>query len=184
MDENGTTGTPQLGDILNGLMSNPEMMAKIGEVLKSMPQNAPDSAGEPPPEPAETPDLKDGDDASSAAPAAFLSPEMMKMLPNVLSMLGPMLAPQKPDNNSDTAKETAAGPKPSIAAGASPQHKAAENRAKLLHALKPYLSPHRGEAIEQILSITQITDLLSDSGMLSPKGKENTGAESEEHTGK
>ena len=123
MDEQSTAaqsgGSDGFSSILNGILSNPEMMAMISSMagkLKS--ENAPAES--------------DTVEASEAAPAS--APER---LPEAISALAPLLS------------------------GEGVKHSKRDNdRACLLRALKPYLSPGRSEAIDYIIKFSSIADLL------------------------
>lgn len=124
MDEQSTAAQSGSSDgfssILNGILSNPEMMAMISSMagkLKS--ENAPAES-----EAAEA--------SEAAAPAS--APER---LPEAISALAPLLS------------------------GEGVKHSKRDNdRACLLRALKPYLSPGRSEAIDYIIKFSSIADLL------------------------
>lgn len=124
MDEQSTAaqsgGSDGFSSILNGILSNPEMMAMISSMagkLKS--ENAPAES-----EAAEA--------SEAAAPAS--APER---LPEAISALAPLLS------------------------GEGIKHSKRDNdRACLLRALKPYLSPGRSEAIDYIIKFSSIADLL------------------------
>ena len=124
MDEQSTAaqsgGSDGFSSILNGILSNPEMMAMISSMagkLKS--ENAPAES-----EAAEA--------SEAAAPAS--APER---LPEAISALAPLLS------------------------GEGVKHSKRDNdRACLLRALKPYLSPGRSEARDYIIKFSSIADLL------------------------
>ena len=124
MDEQSTAaqsgGSDGFSSILNGILSNPEMMAMISSMagkLKS--ENAPAES--------------EAAEASEAATAAS-APER---LPEAISALAPLLS------------------------GEGVKHSKRDNdRACLLRALKPYLSPGRSEAIDYIIKFSSIADLL------------------------
>lgn len=73
---------------------------------------------------------------AAAAPSGTVPPEVLAKLPEMMAVLGK------------------GGGKPS------PASRDAENRRRLLAALKPYLNPARKDAVESILRVTEITDLL------------------------
>ena len=124
MDEQNTAaqseGSDGFSSILNGILSNPEMMAMISSMagkLKGESAPAESTAAE----------------TREAAPAES-APER---LPETISALAPLLS------------------------GDSVKHSKRDNdRACLLRALKPYLSPGRSEAIDYIIKFSNIADLL------------------------
>ena len=123
MDEQSTAaqsgGSDGFSSILNGILSNPEMMAMISSMagkLKS--ENAPAES--------------EATEVSEASPTS--APER---LPETISALAPLLS------------------------GEGIKHSKRDNdRACLLRALKPYLSPGRSEAIDYIIKFSSIADLL------------------------
>lgn len=125
MDEQSTApqsgGSDGFSSILNGILSNPEMMAMISSMagkLKS--ENAPAES--------------EAAEASETAATATSAPER---LPEAISALAPLLS------------------------GEGVKHSKRDNdRACLLRALKPYLSPGRSEAIDYIIKFSSIADLL------------------------
>lgn len=101
-----------LSSVLDGILSNPEMMAMISSM-----------AGK----------LK-GSQANDAEQSA---PDAPSALPDAVGALAPLL--------SGEARHTS---------------KRESDRACLLRALKPYLSPGRSEAIDYIIKFSSIADLL------------------------
>ena len=81
----------------------------------------------------------------SAVPA--ITPEMMAKLPQMMTALAPLVQSGggSEDKSQDPGKEGAAD---------------AEKRKKLLLALRPYLSEGRRDAVDGILKVTEMTDLL------------------------
>ena len=124
MDEQSTAaqsgGSDGFSSILNGILSNPEMMAMISSMAgKFKSENAPAES--------------EAAEASEAAASAS-APER---LPEAISALAPLLS------------------------GEGVKHSKRDNdRACLLRALKPYLSPGRSEAIDYIIKFSSIADLL------------------------
>ena len=124
MDEQNTATQSESSDgfssILNGILSNPEMMAMISSMAGKL-------KGESAPTESEAADI------SEVAPPAS-TPER---LPETISALAPLLS------------------------GEGIKHSKRDNdRACLLRALKPYLSPGRSEAIDYIIKFSSIADLL------------------------
>lgn len=85
-----------------------------------------------------------------AAPPS-IPPEMLSKLPQMLSALSPLV-------KGGGEKETGAGKSPKSET---------EKRRRLLEALKPYLSDSRREAIDGIMKVTEMTDLMSKLGLSS-----------------
>lgn len=125
-------------DVLSNILSNPEMMEKIRSIAEQLPAGA-------------SSDLK-----KEAAPAvepiapqadglaALLSnPQMLEKLPQMMSVIGPLMGgvgepmgPHSQEKNSETC------------------------RNDLLVALKPFLSPERCRAIDLMLRISKLGNVL------------------------
>ena len=124
MDEQNTATQSESSDgfssILNGILSNPEMMAMISSMAGKL-------KGESAPTESEAATVGEASQPTSA-------PER---LPETISALAPLLS------------------------GEGIKHSKRDNdRACLLRALKPYLSPGRSEAIDYIIKFSSIADLL------------------------
>lgn len=124
MDEQSTAaqsgGSDGFSSILNGILSNPEMMAMISSMAGKLKNE-------------NTPAESEAAEASETA-ASTSAPER---LPEAISALAPLLS------------------------GEGVKHSKRDNdRACLLRALKPYLSPGRSEAIDYIIKFSSIADLL------------------------
>lgn len=83
-----------------------------------------------------------------------ITPEMMQKLPQMMSALAPLMG--------DAGKEKSSG-------GSAKDGHEGEKRKRLLAALRPYLSDGRRDAVDQILKVTEMTDLLGTLGDM--KGK-------------
>ena len=83
-----------------------------------------------------------------------ITPEMMQKLPQMMSALAPLVG--------GAGKEKSSG-------GSAKEGHEGEKRKRLLAALRPYLSDGRRDAVDQILKVTEMTDLLGTLGDM--KGK-------------
>ena len=83
-----------------------------------------------------------------------ITPEMMQKLPQMMSALAPLVG--------GAGKEKSSG-------GSAKEGREGEKRKRLLAALRPYLSDGRRDAVDQILKVTEMTDLLGTLGDM--KGK-------------
>ena len=133
--------------LLEGLLSNPEMLQRIGSILGSMtaaPVSAETSAS-PSPAPTEQASSKDEPVTPTLAPDGLSSllsnPALLEQLPQMLSVIKPLLASMPPP------KAASSAPAPSSPEGC---------RDNLLHALKPFLSDHRRDAVDTILRISRL----------------------------
>lgn len=90
-----------------------------------------------------------GSPSQQTSAVVSIPPEMMAKLPQMMTALAPLVSSMKEE-------------------GAAPQEKGkeksgaddSEKRKKLLMALRPYLSENRRDALDGILKVTEMTDLL------------------------
>ena len=145
-----TTQAPPLSDLLGGLLANPELMGKIKEIAGSM-QSLPK---DPEPPTASTSAQAQASPTGSIPPsvdglANILSdPALLEKLPTLLAMMKPLLA-TTPQSASHNALSTRADP-----------HNIPLCRDNLLLALKPFLSPERCRAIDSMLRIAKLGEIL------------------------
>lgn len=95
---------------------------------------------------------KDGGEEAKAPAVPSITPEIMQKLPQMMSALAPLIGGSK-GSGTDGKKEQSDN----------------EKRRRLLAALRPYLSDGRRGAVDQILKVTEMTDLLGSLGDI--KGK-------------
>ena len=98
--------------------------------------------------------LREVQGGESEQPPAIptVTPEMMAKLPQMMSALSPLLSGGK--GGGEGRKEDGPG-------GSTGD---AEKRKRLLAALKPYLSSSRRDAVDSILKVTEMTDLMGKMG--------------------
>lgn len=141
-----TSNTP-IAEMLSSVLSNPELLQKIRDTVGTV-SNENSIAKEPPASP---PSTTIAATASSASPpvdglaSILANPEMMAKLPQVMALLSPMLEKSIPTQ----ATPTAALPKSSES-----------HRNELLLALKPFLSPERQNAVDVMLRVSQLGQVL------------------------
>ncbi len=182
-NNNGAGGSGGGGaDLFNALLSNPELISKISNLMSVLNKPgtesapAPGGAAQPPAENrsegAGTPDKKssqpesepasdsDGEnssDISSRLSSLLSNKEFMSKLPDMLSML-------KPSGGSSQPEKSTGGAAPALAlvpGGGGHHHKHDVGRRNaLMIALKPYLSPRRREAIEYIIRMDKLGDIF------------------------
>ncbi|MBQ4043886.1 MAG: hypothetical protein IJD06_07820 [Clostridia bacterium] len=93
--------------------------------------------------------LREVQGGESEQPPAIptVTPEMMAKLPQMMSALAPLVgSAKKADSEKKEEGRTNAAD--------------SEKRKKLLMALRPYLSENRRDAVDGILKMTEMTDLL------------------------
>lgn len=129
--------SPSLSDAINKLMANPEIISTVASALGNMQakgeQEPPIQTSEPnEPQPAVQ---SSGDTHSASAPPDIGA--LMANLAPIMSGLGGTKGQQKVHERRET-----------------------DRREALLCALKPYVSEGRREAIDYIIRISQISDIL------------------------
>ncbi len=92
-----------------------------------------------------------GGESGNAPSTPAVTEDMMQKLPQMMEALRPLV--QGGGTGADGAQSAAD----------------AEKRKKLLSALRPYLNEKRRGAVDQILRVTEVTDLLG--GLEAPKPK-------------
>lgn len=143
------TQAPPLSDLLGGLLSNPELMGKIKEIatsLQSSPKDAEPQAISTSASPQATPA---GAIPSVDGLANILNdPALLEKLPTLLAVMKPLLAttPQPTPHNALSSH--------------SDPHNLPLCRDNLLLALKPFLSPERCQAIDSMLRIAKLGQIL------------------------
>ena len=95
-----------------------------------------------------------GEEEQNSPAMPTITPEMMQKLPQMMSALAPLVG--------GAGKEKSSG-------GSAKEGREGEKRKRLLAALRPYLSDGRRDAVDQILKVTEMTDLLGTLGDM--KGK-------------
>lgn len=87
-----------------------------------------------------------------------ITPEMMAKLPQMMAALSPLVGGMRQEKEKEEKGEK--GEKKPDGDGHKDTKSEAEKRKKLLAALRPYLSDGRREAMDSILKVTEMTDLL------------------------
>lgn len=150
--ESSAPPSADAGALLGKLLSNPDLMrslssilGKSGEGIGAVEQQAPQTSPSPPP--SENPQaMADG------ISRVLSNPEMMAKLPDVMKMLAPMM--QSTQSSQDTAAPASVTPSHG---GGKDRHSC---RNDLLLALKPFLSPERCRAIDMLLGLSRLGDVL------------------------
>ena len=90
--------------------------------------------------------------------AVLSNPELMAKLPQIMTMLRPMMEQQTaapPPQSGNEGAET-----PATASPIAPLKKTTDNRSALLLALKPFLSEDRRNAVDAMLRLSTLGDVL------------------------
>ena len=132
-----------IAQMLRGVLSDPEKMKQLNAVMGALssapPPEAKEAAEEAIPTASSTPDaqpLGGGDGLASL----LSNPNLLQQLPQVLSVMRPLLASMPPPTPAPSKKELGAQ----------------DCRDNLLLALKPFLSPERRDAVDTIIRISRL----------------------------
>ena len=110
------------------------------------PNGAPQETGQSPP------------NGADGLGAVLSNPELMAKLPQIMAMLRPMMEQQTaapPPQSGNEGAET-----PATASPIAPLKKTTDNRSALLLALKPFLSEDRRNAVDAMLRLSTLGDVL------------------------
>ncbi|MBQ9131910.1 MAG: hypothetical protein IJX62_05525 [Clostridia bacterium] len=144
-----TAGTPPLGSTAEQLLSNPDLLRRIGDIVNTVSASSPPTATPPQGQSAATPSVTnfDGSIPMDGLSAILSNPAMLEKLPQMMAMLKPMMASMTPA--------------PAASTGEPRREKSmADCRDDLLCALKPFLSPERCEAVDSIIRIAKLGIVL------------------------
>ena len=133
--------------LLGSLLSNPDLLRNISQMIggsATATEQAPSSSA-----PLQTPN----EGIPEGISRVLSNPEMMAKLPDVMKMLAPMVqGAQSVPTPSATAST------PSSQEKGDRDHRSCRN--DLLIALKPFLSPERCRAIDMLLGLSRLGDVL------------------------
>ena len=134
--------------LLGSLLSNPDLLRNISSMIGKSGEGATEK---PAPQPISSPSVANNDAVTDGISRVLSNPEMMAKLPDVMKMLAPMMqgVQSSPGESSPTS--------------ASLQSEEKDRRGcrnDLLIALKPFLSPERCHAIDMLLGLSRLGDVL------------------------
>ena len=146
--------TAPMAGMLNTLLSNPELLQKIGKMVGAMQASATPSqstAAQPDTPPTSESTAPTATQASASIPtdglASLLSdPSALEKLPQIIAVMKPLLGSLTPSPPAETVKDAKQSPELC--------------RDNLLCALKPFLSPERRDAVDAILRISKLGTIL------------------------
>jgi hypothetical protein len=149
-----THTTAPMAGMLNTLLSNPELLQKIGKIMGAMQTSATPSqemTSQPDTPPKAEPSAPAATQASASIPtdglASLLSdPSALEKLPQIIAVMKPLLGSLTPSPPVETIKDAKQSPELC--------------RDNLLCALKPFLSPERCRAIDMLLGLSRLGDAL------------------------
>lgn len=148
------TNVSGIGDALSSILSNPELMAKISAIAGSPTSGGQDNA---------SPSIADAPPPGNAAPSGIASvlsdAQILSKLPEVMATIAPLLSGSSSESGGqhEPAEQKNDG---AAVASVRTDVPCRAHRTALLCALKPYMSPRRREAIDYIIKIDRIGDLL------------------------
>ncbi|MBR2387210.1 MAG: hypothetical protein IKB02_00415 [Clostridia bacterium] len=131
----GNAVPPNFSEMLDKVLANPEIISTVAAALSK--------GGEEPTaekvENAEKSETLEKVEVSENEPSSHDVAAMMQKLPDVMKLVGPMM---------------------SKGGGKVSSRGAVDKRACLLNAIKPYLNPHRCEAIDYIIRFSELSELI------------------------
>ena len=130
--------------MLSGMLSNPEIMSKLSGVISSLTRHDEKAASN------EHEDAKAASttpDIAEKLSSVLENKELMSALPDVMTALAPMMSSGggKCEGKGDDGSH---------------KKESCDKRTALLLALKPYMSPRRREAIDYIIRINKLGNLI------------------------
>ena len=120
MSEENLSSGSQISQMLDKVLSNPELIATVASALSASASK--ESEAEP---------------KKESVPSFAVPADLGDKLPEIMNMLKPMLGPA----SSGKSRES-------------------DNRACLLNAVKPYVNPHRCEAIDYMIKFSRLAELI------------------------
>lgn len=136
---------------LDALLANPTLLQSVAKLLGGSSAPPPGTADAPSPTAPATPAEESTAALSDGLAQALSDPALMEKLPQMLSLLKPMLESGTQPSNAEAT--------PAIALA--PSARRGQNcRDDLLLALKPFLSKERCEAVDAILRISRLGQVL------------------------
>ncbi|MBE6680154.1 MAG: hypothetical protein E7598_06495 [Ruminococcaceae bacterium] len=96
------------------------------------------------------------------------NPDIAAKLPRIMEALGPVMAEMRSEGGEKTEEDTTDDKSENpigaalAAVNGKGKNRSSARRCTLLKALEPYLSPNRREAMEYIIKVTSLIDLLSE----------------------
>ena len=134
--------------LLGSLLSNPELLRNISSMIGKSGEGATEK---PAPQPISSPSAANNDAVTDGISRVLSNPEMMAKLPDVMKMLAPMM---------QGVQSSPRGSSPTSASFQSEEKDRRGCRNDLLIALKPFLSPERCRAIDMLLGLSRLGDVL------------------------
>ncbi len=132
----GMPSSEAISEAIDKLMSNPEILTNImGALGGSAPKQEKEAVSD---LEEEVPHTAQASTSAAADASPMFSPELLAKLPGIMSALG----------GSGTASAS------------SSKSRALSESEALLCALKPYLSPHRAEAVDKILKLSRLGSII------------------------
>ncbi|MEE0970605.1 MAG: hypothetical protein U0M06_14655 [Clostridia bacterium] len=133
-----------LQNVIGKLMANPDALKNILSVIGSTNQEAAVINNEQDKESEGSENnLENEDESAPVSASVSIPPEILAKLPGIISALGGIGGTSDQEKGKGQAKK-----------------KGCSEREALLCALKPYLSPHRAKALDKIIQLSRLGDIL------------------------
>ena len=150
--ESSAPPSADVGALLGKLLSNPDLMRNLSSILGKSGEGTEVAEQQVPQSPPSQPPLENPQAMADGISRVLSNPEMMAKLPDVMKMLAPMM------------QQTQSSQSASVPASATPSHGVGKDRHgcrnDLLLALKPFLSPERCRAVDMLLGLSRLGDVL------------------------
>lgn len=137
------------GALLGTLLSNPDLIRNISSILGKPGGGATEETSTPP---TNSQPLGNNEAVADGISSVLSNPEMMAKLPEVMKMIAPMMQQTHPSQGASVPASAKA-----VNGGG---HDRRGCRNDLLIALKPFLSPERCRAIDMLLGLSRLGDVL------------------------
>ena len=147
LTQNTEGGSPPASALLGSLLSNPDLIRRVGAMLAtaSSEQEKTPVDGDAEAIQAEPPPSPTGTTAQDGLSALLADPTMLEKLPQIIAVMKPLLTSLPVEKASTEAVA---------------RHSPDANRDQLLLALKPFLSRQRCDAIDSMLRIAKLGALF------------------------
>ena len=143
-------------DLFSSLLSDPSALSGLAGIISKMKPPPDTSAGN-----------GSSDDLSGMLSAALSNPELLSMLPKLISTLSASSAntsaePQRASEAQGSMRQSGVSPLGALPANPAfpAPARATDRRSALLLALKPYMSHDKAEMIDTIVKIIEILSLI------------------------
>lgn len=135
--------------------TSPDLFSMLGNILGSMPHDTGESGAETTQKNAESTQKSNGGDILGAL---LSNPELLSKLPQMLSLVKPLIDGMQPRESGSSVQNQQSVP--AMSGKPTSSQKPCDQRSALLYAMKPYLKQDRQEAIDYIVKLSKLGDIL------------------------